>query len=93
MTETFQILSNSLYDISPKKMSSILGYTLTGDLPGTKNIFAKLKQLGITLTKMYWLLGRKSKPLQATNFSYIKQSSNQSGLTEYNSGVRVPLPT
>jgi hypothetical protein len=26
-----------------------------------KHIFANLKQLGITLTKMYWLLGRKSK--------------------------------
>jgi hypothetical protein len=27
-----------------------------------KHIFAKRKQLGITLTKMYWLLGQKSKP-------------------------------
>jgi hypothetical protein len=26
-----------------------------------KHVFAKWKQLGITLTKMYWLLGRKSK--------------------------------
>jgi hypothetical protein len=26
-----------------------------------KHIFAKRKQLGVTLTKMYWLLGRKSK--------------------------------
>jgi hypothetical protein len=31
--------------------------------------------------------------LQATNFSYIKQCSNQSGLTECNSGVRLPIPT
>jgi hypothetical protein len=31
--------------------------------------------------------------LQATNFSYIKQYPNQSGLMEYNSGVRLPLPT
>jgi hypothetical protein len=39
---------------SPKKnLSSILGFNLTGD-------FAKQKQLGITLTKMYWLLGQKS---------------------------------
>jgi hypothetical protein len=29
--------------------------------------------------------------LQATNFSYIKQNSNQSELTEYNSGVRFHL--
>jgi hypothetical protein len=26
-----------------------------------KHIYAKWRQLGITLTKMYWLLGRKSK--------------------------------
>jgi hypothetical protein len=31
--------------------------------------------------------------LQIRNFSYIKQYSNQSGLMEYNSGVRLPLPT
>jgi hypothetical protein len=31
--------------------------------------------------------------LQATNFLYIKQYSNQSGLMEHNSGVRLPLPT
>jgi hypothetical protein len=31
-------------------------------LPGTHtHIFAKRKQLGLSLTKMYWLLGRKSK--------------------------------
>jgi hypothetical protein len=47
-----------------------------------EHISAKWKQLGITLTKMYyWLLGRKSQ-LSTTNFtySYIKQYSNQSGL-------------
>jgi hypothetical protein len=31
--------------------------------------------------------------LQATNSSYVKQYSNQPGLTEYDSGVRIPLPT
>jgi hypothetical protein len=46
---------------STEKMSSILSYTLTGDLTWHKHIFAKRKQLGITLTKMYWLLGRESK--------------------------------
>jgi hypothetical protein len=50
-----------------------------------KHIFEKREQLEIALTKMYWL--------QVTNFSYIKQYSNQSGLAEYNSGVRLPLPT
>jgi hypothetical protein len=43
-------------------MSSILGYLhLDRRLTWHKHIFAKRKQLGITLTKMYLLLGCKSK--------------------------------
>jgi hypothetical protein len=42
-------------------------------------------------TKMY-LHASQNSP-QTTNFSYIKQYSNQSGLTIYNSGIRFPLPT
>jgi hypothetical protein len=38
-----------------------LGLHLDRRLTWQKNIFAKQKQLGITLTKMYWLLGRKLK--------------------------------
>jgi hypothetical protein len=34
---------------------------------------------------MYWLLGQSQNYPQATNLSYIKQYSNQSGLMEYNS--------
>jgi hypothetical protein len=30
---------------------------------------------------------------EATNFSYIKQCSNESGLTEYNCALRLPLTT
>jgi hypothetical protein len=41
-------------------MSNSLDFHSTNDLPGA-HIFAKRKQLGIFLTKMYWLLGRKSK--------------------------------
>jgi hypothetical protein len=38
-----------------------LGLQLHRRLTWHKHIFAKRKQLGIALTKMYWLLGRKSK--------------------------------
>jgi hypothetical protein len=58
------------------------------------HIFSKRKHLGITLTKMYLLLGRKSKLSTSNAFLvYIEQYSNQTGLSEYNSGVRLPLPT
>jgi hypothetical protein len=79
MLET--VIRICIYEITNK-----CGYQLQFNICTTKHIFVKQKQVGITLTKMYWLLGHKS-------FSYIKQYSNQSGPTEYNSGVRFPLPT
>jgi hypothetical protein len=41
-------------------MSNTLYCSSTDDLTWHTHIFAKRKQLGISLTKMYWLLGRKS---------------------------------
>jgi hypothetical protein len=40
--------------------SNTLDFISIAALPGT-HIFSKRKQLGLSLTKMYWLLGRKSK--------------------------------
>jgi hypothetical protein len=41
-------------------MSNTLDFISIAALPGT-HIFAKREQLGLSLTKIYWLLGRKSK--------------------------------
>jgi hypothetical protein len=43
-----------------------LGLHLNRRLAWRKHIFTKRKQLGLTLTKMHWLLGRKSQ-LSTTN--------------------------
>jgi hypothetical protein len=45
----------------PQDDVTYLGPHLDRRLTWHKHIFAKRKQLEITLTKMYWLLGRKSK--------------------------------
>jgi hypothetical protein len=45
----------------PREDVKYLGLHLNRRLTWHKHIFAKWKQLGITLTKMYWLPGRKSK--------------------------------
>jgi hypothetical protein len=44
------------------------GLHLDRRLTWHKHIFTKRKQLGITLTKMYWLLGRKSKLFTSNTF-------------------------
>jgi hypothetical protein len=58
-----------------------------------KLIFAQRKQLGITLTKMYWLLGRKSKHSTSNKLLIYKTIFKSIWTLEYNSGVRLPLPT
>jgi hypothetical protein len=51
------------------------------------HIFAKRKQLGLSLTKMYWLLGRKS------ILSSTKLYLNPSVLMAFNSGVQHQIQT
>jgi hypothetical protein len=54
-----------------------------------------VKYLGLHLhRRLTWHkhIFTKQYSLQATNFSYIKQYSNQSGLEEYNSWAWLPLP-
>jgi hypothetical protein len=45
----------------PQQDVEYLGLHLDRRLTWRKRIFTKRKQLGMTLTKMHWLLGRKSK--------------------------------
>jgi hypothetical protein len=94
--ETCPSVNINLYN-SPSRRCNVSWATSTWH----KHIFAKRKQLGITLAKIYWLFGSKftgcsdvsHTSLEATNFSSIKPYSNQFGLTECNSGVQLPLPT
>jgi hypothetical protein len=76
----------------PQEDVKYLGLHLDRRLTWHKPLFSKRKQLGMTLTKMYWLLGSKSKLSTSNKLIIYKTYSNQSGLTEYNSGVQLPLP-
>jgi hypothetical protein len=56
----------------PQEDVKYLGLHLDRKITWHKNIFAKRKQLGITLTKMYWLLGRRSKLSTRNKFPIYK---------------------
>jgi hypothetical protein len=54
----------------PREDVRYLGLHFDRRLTWHKHMFAKRKQLGITLTKMYWFLGRKSK-LSTSNRLFV----------------------
>jgi hypothetical protein len=76
-----------------KEDVNYLGFYLDRRLIWHKHIFAKRKQLGFTLTKMYWLLQVQVKTPHKQQTSHITHYSYQSGITEYGSWVWLPLLT
>jgi hypothetical protein len=67
-----------------------LGLHLDRRLTWRNPNFAKRKQLGITLTKMYWLLGRQSKLTTSSKLLASKVVLNPFGPMACNFGARPP---
>jgi hypothetical protein len=66
---------------------------LTEDLPGANKFLLNGNNQELPCPKCIGYLDVSQNSPQATNFLYTKQYSNCSGLTEYNSGVQLPLST
>jgi hypothetical protein len=65
-----------------------LGLHLHRSLTWHTHIFSKRKQLGLSLTKMYWLLGRKSKLSTNNKLLIYIQSNTQTHLDIRHSTLR-----
>jgi hypothetical protein len=68
------------------------GLYLDRRLAWHKQIYGKRKQLGITLTRMYWLLGRKSQLSTSNKLLIYKTILKPIRAYGINSGVWLPLP-
>jgi hypothetical protein len=80
--ETCPLVHKKNVQLPQEEAVKYLGLHLDRRLIWHKHTFAKRKQLGITLTKCIGYSDVSQNFLQATNFSYIKQYSNRSELTE-----------
>jgi hypothetical protein len=70
-----------------------LGLHLDRRLNWHKHIFTKSKQLGLTLTKMYWLLRGESHLSTFNKLILYKTILNPSAPMVYNSAALLPPPT
>jgi hypothetical protein len=70
-----------------------LGLHLDSGITWHKKIFTRRKQLGITLTKMYWILGRKSKLSTSNKLLIYKTILKPIWTYGIQLRVRLPLPT
>jgi hypothetical protein len=81
MKETCPLIHINKVHLPQKEDVKYFGLHLNRRLTWHKHIYIK------------WKLRCKSKLSTSNKLLTIKRSSNQSGLTEYNSGVQLPLPT